>query len=379
MFTSSAPKERVRVWIILALCTLTNVQSQSTLSPSVSCPGSGFGVCGNQCYNQSTQQCLNGTICSRGQQLCVVKYETWYGYPYSSPSNQCYNPTNQSCWNNSLCEYPYRSCNQRCLRYNELCINNMTVCTTINWYYSYYYSYYYYYFSFYNYQVSQMKSCNGICYDPAFQVCTNSTIQCINNCSGLCYNSSSQQCLNGTVCSRSQQFCFVKYDSTYGYQYNPPYYQCYNPTNQSCLNNSICDYPSRSCNQRCLRYNELCVDNMTVCNMTNSYNNYQVGQVKLCNGTCYDSAVQVCTNGIIRCQNNCSGVCYNSSSQQCLNGTLCSLSQQFCLVKYDSWSGYQYNPSFYQCYNPTYQACFNNSLCDHPSRSCNQRCLRYNE
>ncbi|CAF3899853.1 unnamed protein product, partial [Rotaria sp. Silwood1] len=165
----------------------------------------------------------------------------------------------------------------------------------------------------------------------------------------------------------------------FGYQYNSSFYQCYNPTYQACFNNSVCDHPSRSCNQRCLRYNELCVDNMTVCNTTNWYYNYQVSQMKSCNGMCYDAGVYKCTNGTIQCINNCSGVCYNSSSQQCLNGTLCSLSQQFCLVKYDSTYGYQYNPPFYQCYNPTYQACFNNSLCDHPSRSCNQRCLRYNE
>src|SRR5207253_2584563 len=114
-----------------------------------------------------------------------------------------------------------------------------------------------------------------------------------------------------------------------------------------------------------------------VCNTINPYYNYQDGQVILCNGVCYDSAIQKCTNGTVQCFSNCSGVCYNSSLNQCINGTICNIGQQLCVVKYDSYYGNLYNAPYSQCYNPTVQACLNNSICDYPSRTCNQQCLRY--
>ncbi|CAF1510022.1 unnamed protein product, partial [Rotaria sordida] len=390
MLASSGLKERAGLCLLVTFFAVSNVRSQLTSFSSISCPNSQslcggsvcydpatqfctklgkvvqcMRICGSQCYNPNTQQCFNGTLCSLSEQLCVVKYEVWYGYEYNPPSYRCYNPTYSACLNNSLCDYPSQSCNQRCLRDNEVCINNMTVCNVKDRY-----DYY---------QAGRVESCNGMCYDSATQQCINGTIQCINNCSRVCYNSSSHQCFNGTLCSLNQQLCLVKYGSGSGYDYNPPSYQCYNPTYSVCLNNSLCDYPSRLCNQRCLRYNQACVNNVTVCNFTNRYYYYQAGRVESCNGMCYDSATQQCINGTIQCINNCSRVCYNSSSHQCFNGTLCSLSEQLCIVKYDSGSGYKYNPPSFQCYNPTYSVCLNNSLCGYPSGLCNQRCLRYNQ
>ncbi|CAF3403522.1 unnamed protein product [Rotaria sp. Silwood2] len=146
---------------------------------------------------------------------------------------------------------------------------------------------------------SSQALCGGtVCYDTTTQYCTESgtVIQCIAACGNQCYNSNTQQCMNGTVCSLTQRFCFVKYDYWYGNPYNPPYYQCYDPTYEACFNNTVCSYPSRSCNQRCLRYNEVCLNNVTVCNASNGYWYYQADQIKLCNGTCYDSAIQQCVN-----------------------------------------------------------------------------------
>ncbi|UJR18351.1 hypothetical protein I4U23_005254 [Adineta vaga] len=392
MFASSGVKEGMGVCMLIVILAVSNVQSETTKLPSVSCSSSQLlcggsicydpttqsctalgtviqciSVCGSQCYNPSTQKCFNGTVCSLSEQLCVIKYESSFGSVYNPPLYQCYNPTSQGCFNNTLCQHPYRSCNQRCLRYTEVCVNNVTACNVTNGYY-------------YNYQENQMQLCNGVCYDSFTQRCLNGTIRCINNCSGSCYNSTSQQCFNGTVCSLSEQLCVVKYESNYGYAYNPPTYQCYNPTSQGCFNNTLCQHPYRSCNQRCLRYTEVCVNNVTACNVTNGYYyNYQENQMQLCNGVCYDSFTQRCLNGTIRCINNCSGSCYNSTSQQCFNGTVCRLSEQLCVVKYESNYGYAYNPPTYQCYNPTSQGCFNNTLCQHPYRSCNQRCLRYTE
>ena len=390
MFASSSLKERVGLWIFLALFAVSNVQSKVPQSQPISCTSSQLlcggsmcydpitqyctesgmiveciDVCGNQCYNPSTHQCFNETVCESNEQLCMVKYNSDHGYEQNPPYYQCYNPMNYACFNNSFCQYPSRSCNQQCIRYDEICVNNMTICNVTDQYY--------------NYQDGQIQLCDGECYDSAIEQCTNDTIRCIDDCSGVCYNSSSHQCFNETVCELNEQLCMVKYNSDHGYEQNPPYYQCYNPMNYACFNNSLCQYPSRSCDQQCIRYNEICVNNMTVCNVTGPYYNYQDGQIQLCDGECYDSAIQQCTNDTIRCIDDCSGVCYNSSSHQCFNGTVCELNEQLCMVKYNSDHGYEQNPPYYQCYNPMNYACFNNSLCQYPSRSCDQQCIRYNE
>ncbi|CAF4275730.1 unnamed protein product, partial [Rotaria sordida] len=77
----------------------------------------------------------------------------------------------------------------------------------------------------------------------------------------------------------------------------------------------------------------------------------------LCGGSvCYDPTTQFCTKlgKVVQCIGICGSQCYNPNTQQCFNGTLCSLSEQLCIVKYDSGSGYEYNPPSYQCYNPPY-------------------------
>lgn len=145
---------------------------------------------------------------------------------------------------------------------------------------------------------SQLLCGGGICYDPTIQYCTElgTIVQCAGICGNQCYNPNTQQCFNGTVCSLNEQLCIVEYDSSNGYTYNSPYYWCYDPLYEVSFNNSLCQHPYRSCNERCLRYNEVCVNNVTVCNVTSVYHNYELEQIQLCNGICFDSAVQQCVD-----------------------------------------------------------------------------------
>lgn len=143
---------------------------------------------------------------------------------------------------------------------------------------------------------SELLCGRSICYDPATQYCTEfgTIIQCI----GVCVN----QCFNGTVCRLSQQLCIIKYQSSYESIYNPPIYQCYDPSYYACFNNTFCQHPYRSCNQQCLRNNQVCVNNVTVCNVTNGYYyDYKADQIKLCSGACYDSETQECVGDSVHC------------------------------------------------------------------------------
>ncbi|UJR34690.1 hypothetical protein I4U23_027467 [Adineta vaga] len=90
------------------------------------------------------------------------------------------------------------------------------------------------------------------------------------------------------------QLCIMKYDAWSGYQYTSPFPFCYNSLYQACLNNTLCNSLSQVCNGRCMGYNQVCVNNVSVCNVTFNYYNYQPDQIKLCNGVCYDSAIQQC-------------------------------------------------------------------------------------
>ncbi|UJR29725.1 hypothetical protein I4U23_017274 [Adineta vaga] len=152
---------------------------------------------------------------------------------------------------------------------------------------------------------------------------------------------------------------------------------CYNPSTQHCSDGTICQSPSRVCSAQCLRDNQICVKNITVCNIPKNgvYYSYQRYSVQSCNGTCYDSATEICTNGIIECPNNCSGKCYNSSVYECVSGSLCPVGYKLCTVKY-TLEGSEYNTPTLMCYNSSYTACLNNSICYNPSRVCNGECLQ---
>ena len=46
-------------------------------------------------------------------------------------------------------------------------------------------------------------------------------------------------------------------------------------------------------------YNQICVNNHTICSIPDWYDKYEPNKIKLCNGICYDSAIQRCINGIL--------------------------------------------------------------------------------
>ena len=322
--------------------------------------------CCGTCYNPSLKQCLNGSVCNIGEELCVVKYNSWDGDKYNFPQFQCYNPFYQVCMNNSLC-YSDRICRQQCLRSNQICVNNITICNVTT--------------DYYNYEPNQIKLCNGVCYDSVIEQCTNDSIRCISgNCSGLCYDSTAKQCFNGTICDLDEQLCVIKYDYWDGHAYDFPEYVCYDPSYSTCLNNSLCSYPYEVCDHQCLRYTQVCVNNVTICDLTDRYNNFAFDEIKLCNGICYNSTSGQCIDGSIRCiSGNCSGSCYNMTSERCLNGTVCDLNEDLCLIKYNIFGGYVYDPPHPYCYDSSEYTCFNNTLCHNQYGTCNQQCLQYNQ
>ena len=340
-----------------SLCYDPTTQYCNELGRIISCND----TCGSLCYDPSIQRCFNETICYIDQELCTIKYDL-YGNEYTTPIYQCYNPSYEACFNNYLCDYPTRSCHQQCLLNKQVCVNNITICNVTT--------------DYYNYEPNQIKLCNSSCYDSSIQQCINNSVECIDICGSQCYNASAKQCLNGTICHFGEELCVVKYD-LYGYEHPLPVYSCYNSSIQACLNNSLCNYPSRSCNGQCLLYNQVCANNITICQVTNSYSYYEPDQIKLCNGICYDSILERCDDGHIECINDCCGTCYNPSLKQCLNGSVCNIGEELCVVKYNSWDGDKYDFPQFQCYNPFYQVCMNNSLCN-SDRICRQQCLRSN-
>ena len=111
----------------------------------------------------------------------------------------------------------------------------------------------------------------------------------------------------------------------YGFELNSSRSECYNPTYQACFNNSLCDR-HRTCNQQCLPYNQVCVNNVIVCNVSGYYFNYETNQIQLCNGVCYDSAIQKCVDGYILSD-------FTSNSPTTTAMTPTSNSSSFCSVK----------------------------------------------
>ncbi|CAF4071853.1 unnamed protein product, partial [Adineta steineri] len=222
---------------------------------------------------------------------------------------------------------------------------------------------------------SQLLCGGNLCYDPATQYCSalGTVIQCIAACGNQCYNPATQQCFNGTLCSVGQQLCNVKYDAAYGTPFTSSSPSCYDPNYQSCINNFLC-MTTQICTGRCMGIRQVCAGNTTICNVTYSYSLYQPNQFKLCNGICYDSTIQQCTNNILSCLNTCAGVCFNSSTQQCFNGTLCSVGQQLCNVAYDAVYGTPFTSSSPSCYDPNYQSCINNFVCM-STQICTGRCM----
>ena len=127
----------------------------------------------------------------------------------------------------------------------------------------------------------KIQLCNDVCYDSATQKCINSTVQCTDVCENRCYNSATQECFHGTVCPLGQQLCLIKRYSLNRHKYNSLSPRCYNPRYEACFDNSVCDR-SQACNQQCLPNNQVCVNNVTVCDVPDFYGKYETNQIQLC-------------------------------------------------------------------------------------------------
>ncbi|UJR13234.1 hypothetical protein I4U23_000256 [Adineta vaga] len=320
-------------------------------------------TCGDQCYSVANQVCLNGTLCSLGQDLCEVKYDS-YGSILTKPQWQCYSPQSKKCLNHTLCSRD-QECNQQCMpyvssySYHQVCVNN-TVCKFQRPY------------NTYVYQPDQIQLCNGSCYDtqhPPLKHCVNGTVQCISICSNQCYYTNSQVCLNNTLCNIGQNICESDFDRDGRPLYKPSIY-CYDPKSAKCINRALC--PNiHICNGQCITgtnaYSQVCAnDKRTICNVTGSYHSYQQYRFHVCNGKCYDTTIRQCINGLITCiDDTCGDQCYNADIHVCINGTLCSLGQDFILTK-PQW----------QCYSPQSTKCLNHTLCSR-DQECNRQCMPY--
>ena len=108
--------------------------------------------------------------------------------------------------------------------------------------------------------------------------------------------------------------CLTKYNSLYGFELNSSRSECYNPKHLACFNNSLCPR-SQTCNRQCLPDNQVCVNNVTVCNVSDFFFTYETNQIQLCNDVCYDSAIQKCTNGTVQCIDVCENQCYNPTDR----------------------------------------------------------------
>ncbi|CAF1434759.1 unnamed protein product [Didymodactylos carnosus] len=53
---------------------------------------------------------------------------------------------------------------------------------------------------------------------------------------------------------------------------------------------------------QCLRLDDVCVYNATVCHGFSQYSLSYTSPVQLCNGVCYDTTVQTCAHSVIRCK-----------------------------------------------------------------------------
>ena len=348
-----------------------------------------INACGKQCYDSANQICMNGTVCSIGSELCEVKYDINSGNSIEPPVLNCYDLQSQICLNHTVCS-KYRVCNGQCIlgTYSyqyQMCANDhVTLCNVSQPYHSY--------------KPNQIQVCNGSCYDtgyPPLKHCVNGTVQCISNCSGACYNPSTHTCINGTVCSFNENVCQtysgpqcydpLRYrclnDTIYPMAYDRCFTgQCYNFLSEKCLNGTVCSN-ARVCDEQCIsNYYQVCAnDKHTLCNVTSHYSNYRPYQIHLCNGQCFDTALQQCMNGAVSCINDiCGDQCYNSAFHVCINGALCPVGHDLCEVKYDTYGGNIIEPPQLQCYNPWSQRCLNHTICYEKDRVCNGQCIPNN-
>ncbi|CAF1429024.1 unnamed protein product [Adineta ricciae] len=303
--------------------------------------------CGGQCYDSAINHCINNNkICKLGEALCVEKYD-YYGAQLPSVNLRCYDPQSQTCLNHTICYEKDRICNGQCIPYkwneynNKICANdNVTLCNVTPPYNTY--------------DRNRIQVCNGECFDTQDpekgpQHCVNGVIQCVSICSGQCFNSSKSVCINGTVCSIGERTCLTSYDWYSGYLLPKPEMKCYNPSYQKCIDGRLCsagehacltNYDSynglplaasinlcydpakstcidsalclktRLCNGRCITgssaTHQVCAsDRRTICNVSKPFNSYELNQMQLCQGVCYDSLMEQCSGDhVVLCIND---------------------------------------------------------------------------
>ncbi|CAF3490856.1 unnamed protein product [Rotaria socialis] len=304
-------------------------------------------TCNNRCYNATTHACLNGTLCNRDEEVCLIDYDL-YNRPIIPPTITCYKPSSAKCLNHKLCSRD-RICNGQCIVSPNsdylVCANDRRTLCNITSYYG-------------SMRPYQMHLCNDRCYDTTIRQCVNGVISCIDGtCGNVCYNSEYQICINGSVCSIGHAICEIKYDSYSSQLISPSRLECYNLKSQVCLNHTICNN-DRVCGESCItgydNIYKVCA-NGTICRMNNGYTNYKPNQIQLCNGTCFDAGnplVKHCVNGSVDCILKCSNSCYYSATHVCINETLCNINEKLCHINNRP-----------RCYNPSHYNCLNNTLC----------------
>ncbi|UJR18322.1 hypothetical protein I4U23_005224 [Adineta vaga] len=371
-----------------------------------------FNLCGNQCYDLTTQICLNNTVCLVGEDVCDLKYSD-SGEFIALPEMKCYDPKSHRCLNHMFCYEKDRVCNNQCIlntlsNRKQVCANdNRTLCP-VDQDYTYY-------------KPNQIQVCNGECYDTqsnGSRHCVNGSIQCVSNCSNECYNASTNVCINGQLCkvgedlcltnysssgyaisppkfvcynpasfrcidgmlcSFNQDTCLIKYDSTTGNLLSPSRLQCYDPLGYKCINNTFCPN-TRICNKQCMTgvnvsYQVCANDRRTICNVSLPFNTYKHYQMHLCNGKCFDTSVQQCVNGTVTCiDTSCGNQCFDSAIHVCINSSICKIGQDLCEVKYDYFEN-SFQPSKLECYDPKSRRCLNHTFCYEKDRVCNDQCI----
>ncbi|CAF0934044.1 unnamed protein product [Adineta ricciae] len=328
-------------------CYDTEIEVKHCVNGSLQC----IYNCSDSCYDPRTHVCVNGTVCSLGQEVCLTNYRSDNGHPLDFPQLECYNPWSSKCIDKALCNNS-RVCNGRCITgytaYRQVCASDKrTICDVKD--------------SYTRYLVYQMHVCNGTCFDVSLQQCINGVVSCIDGmCAGECYESAHVVCLNDTRCPLGYSLCEARYSTYSGYPIEPPYLQCYDPRLKRCLNHTLCYDKDRVCNNQCIlntypSYQICANDGVTLCNTSQHYTAYKPNQIKICNGTCYDAgypAIRHCSNGNIQCISDCSNTCYNALTHICISGLLCNLAERLCPTQYG-----------HVCYNPLRSKCLNDTLC----------------
>ncbi len=295
-------------------------------------------LCGNSCYDPSTQVCLNSTrICSKSQKLC--------GRTCYSPSEESYCSDRGLVWKKGQLTCPEGS---DCFDpLTHQCTSNGIACP-----------------------IGQ-DSCDWSCYDPAKEVCMNKEdhhFLCSHEdsvCGSSCYSKSD----DSMVCMREGFLCEAG-ESACGYS-------CYTPdTGETCHNgNVLCQAGEESCGDECYDpLTETCFNDTKVCGS---------GREPCGSSSCYWPITETCfeerpgysASSCPKGQEVCGYKCYDPEEGGCYTyqvggsitilETICPVGEQLCGQK---------------CYSPTKSGkkCFDDTLCNEDEEICGRRCYKPN-